>query len=41
MRVRASHTGAALASVLARGKEQGKEAAESGNGGRRRLAAAQ
>ncbi|MFJ1255290.1 excinuclease ABC subunit UvrA [Cupriavidus sp. CuC1] len=41
VRVRASHTGAALAPVLARGKEQGKEAAESGNGGRRRLAAAQ
>lgn len=41
VRVRASHTGAALAPVLARGKAAGKAMPESGNDARRRLAAAQ
>ncbi|WP_458762900.1 excinuclease ABC subunit UvrA [Cupriavidus basilensis] len=41
VRVRASHTGAALAPVLARGKAAGKATPESGNDAGHRLAAAQ
>src|SRR5258705_9274186 len=39
VRVRASHTGAALAPVLARGKAAGKATTESGSDGKRHLAA--